>query len=115
MDHFAHYYNRFAAHNQGQEYAETQTHCTENRVNEYGKVRRFDVAFRLYMYCFQFILRILFLITTFLFLFSLSPDYRHQDGYRLQLYRRRQQDARGLPESLEVFIRVQLLQRRRCP
>jgi len=41
MDHFAHYYNRFAAHNQGQEYAETQTLCTENRVNEYGKVRDF--------------------------------------------------------------------------
>ena len=48
MDHFAHYYNRFAAHNQGQEFAETQTQCTENRVTEYGKVRK--------VICFRFVL-----------------------------------------------------------
>ena len=53
MDHFAHYYNRFAAHNQGQEFAETQTQCTENRVTEYGKVRK-AICFRFVLYSILF-------------------------------------------------------------
>mmetsp|Transcript_8677 Transcript_8677/g.19624 ORF Transcript_8677/g.19624 Transcript_8677/m.19624 type:complete len:705 (-) Transcript_8677:2842-4956(-) len=44
MDHFAHYYNRFAAHNQGQNYAESQSPCTENRINNFSRVTDLKTA-----------------------------------------------------------------------
>jgi len=83
MDHFAHYYNRFAAHNQGQEFAETQTQCTENRVTEYGKVRK--------VICFRFVLYSILFPKLYLTVLSRSPplfptfsnlDNGPQDGDR---------------------------------
>jgi ariadne-1 len=44
MDRFAHYYNRFFVHGQGQCFAETQGACLHGRINNYTLVSGFKTA-----------------------------------------------------------------------